>query len=128
VAVGKWGWDRQAVETDVYNELLARLNNSKAASNIRDGIVQRFNSKVKISKLIGEIKDGYKAAKDFTLSPVTIAKLCYGMLTGLFNMAMIENDLGLDLNKNDFLSDEYFDYLLYSYLTRGRMQPRHRTI
>lgn len=122
--VGRLGWDRPRVEMDLFQRLSAR-SNANAALNIKQELITRFDKQFQINKLIKDVKDAYKKAKDFKLDPMTLAKFAYGTLSSLAKMAFIEDDLGHDVNRFYFPSDKYYTYLAYSYLSRGQVQPKH---
>lgn len=126
VVAGRLGWSQSQIETDIYNQLVKRGCNARLARDLQQRLLARLNSKFKLSKLVKDAKDTWDSIKGFALTPLSIAKIAYGSLGALATMAFTENDLGMDVNKNTFLSDEYFDFLIYSYLTRGKMQPRYR--
>lgn len=126
--VGKLHWGRGEIEVDLKRQLMARVNNEKFAESVKRGMMERFDNKIKLNNLMQKGKAAYDSAKGAELSPKAIADACSGMLKGLFIMAKVENDLGQDANPHSPDQEEYWGYLTYSYLTRGRVQPRVRSI
>jgi hypothetical protein len=122
--VAKLKWNRSDIERDLEKELMARLDNAKLATDLRQRIVQQFDKHYNLTKFAKDMKDGYDAVKGFELSPTTIAKIAYGSMSKLAKMAFDAADAGMDRNRYYFPSDEFFDYLVYTSATAGRVQPR----
>lgn len=125
--LGRLRWNRGRVEGDLYSQLFARLKSERAALFTKTEIVKLFDSKSDIRKIFKDGKDAVDSAKKFELSPMSIAKMTYGMLGGLWSMTQLEQDLAYDMNRYDIGTPDYYEFLLYGYLTRGRVQPRHQT-
>lgn len=125
---GKLHWERAHVETDLKRQLFLRTRNERAAESIKSGLMSRFDEKIKLQNLLKKGKAAYDAAKGAELTPKSIADACSSMLTGLFIMMKVENDLGQDCNPHTPDEEDYWGYMSYSYLTRGRVQPRYTKI
>ena len=124
-AVAKLGWGTFELQEDLRKQLLARLHNARLAATLVDEVMDRLRRKLDPKKLRDKVKGTIDSVKNFQLSPWEIGKLTNGMLVGLWHMAQTERRIGNDLNPYRYgdEKDAYLDWLTYTYVMNGRVQP-----
>lgn len=126
----KLGWDFTEIERDLKSQFIIRGCNARLADDLTRRIMERLRKRFSPKKIKDSISGAIDTVKKFELSPMTIAKIAYGTMGALAQMALDAADCGMDRNRyhfgDDAERDQYLDYLIYTYTCNGHVQPRYR--
>jgi hypothetical protein len=125
-------WDFYEIESDLRQQIKIRGGSVNLADQLTERMMDRLRKRLDPKKIKSSISGAIDAVKKFELTPMAIAKIAYGTMGALAEMAQDANDCAFDRNRYHFgwdgERDQYIDYMIYTYVCNGRVQPRYTGI